>query len=178
MSGIHPGLVILSAPSGAGKTTLCKRLLEEFSDSLELSISATTRAPRAGEKQGEHYYFITQKEFDHRVTQGRFAEWARVHGFCYGTLRDTVEDSFARGKSVLLDIDVQGAASLREAYPGRCFSVFIAPPSLAELKRRLEGRGTDSPAVIERRIQNAEDEMKRQDEFDEVLINDDLDKAY
>ncbi|MCC7442090.1 MAG: guanylate kinase [Bdellovibrionales bacterium] len=174
----HPGLLILSAPSGAGKTTLCQRLLADFPDELELSISATTRAPRAGETEGVHYIFLSASEFRKRVKQDQFAEWAAVHGNLYGTLKPTIEKAFQLGRSVVLDIDVQGAAQLRKAYPDRCFGVFIAPPSLDELKVRLERRGTDSAETIAKRMRNAETEMARKDEFDEVLVNHELEAAY
>ena len=170
-------LIVLSAPSGAGKTTLCRRLLGDFPQ-LVLSISSTTRPPRGNEKHGVEYYFVPRDEFERQIAAGRFAEWAEVHGHLYGTSKDTIDDGLARGRSVLLDIDVQGAASLAAAYPDRCLRVFVAPPSLAELERRLRARGTDSEETVQRRLRGAASEMARLGEFDRVVINDDLERAY
>jgi guanylate kinase len=173
-----PGhLIVISAPSGAGKTTLCSRLLRDFPE-LVLSISSTTRAPRGQEKHGEAYYFLSRQEFESQIQAGRFAEWAQVHGNFYGTSKDVIDRAFANGKSVLLDIDVQGAASLAQSYPKETFRVFISPPSLQELEARLRSRGTDSEETIRKRVKNAEEEMKRLPEFDKVIINDHLDRAY
>lgn len=173
-----PGhLIVISAPSGAGKTTLCARLLQDFPE-LTLSISSTTRAPRGQEKHGTEYFFLTRPEFESQIQAGRFAEWALVHGNYYGTSKDVIEKAFASGKSVLLDIDVQGAASLASSYPKETFRVFISPPSVAELEARLRSRGTDSEETIQKRVKNAEEEMKRLPEFDKVVINDQLDRAY
>jgi guanylate kinase len=173
-----PGhLIVISAPSGAGKTTLCARLLKDFPE-LVLSISSTTRAPRGQEKHGVEYFFLSRADFEAQIQAGRFAEWALVHGNYYGTSKDTIEQTFAAGRSVLLDIDVQGAASLAQAYPAQTFRVFISPPSLAELEGRLRSRGTDSEETIQKRVKNAEEEMKRLSEFDKVVINDQLDRAY
>jgi guanylate kinase len=170
-------LIVISAPSGAGKTTLCARLLQDFPE-LVLSISSTTRAPRGKEKHGVEYFFLSRPEFEAQIQAGRFAEWANVHGNYYGTSKDVIEKAFASGKSVLLDIDVQGAASLAQSYPQETYRVFIAPPSLAELEARLRGRGTDGEETIQKRVKNAEEEMKRLPEFDKVVINDQLDRAY
>lgn len=170
-------LIVLSAPSGAGKTTLCQRLLRDFPE-LVLSISSTTRAPRGQEKDGREYFFLKREEFQSRIDQGRFAEWASVHGNFYGTSKDVIETAFQAGKSVLLDIDVQGAASLRQAFPECCFTVFVSPPDLATLEQRLRARGTDSEESIQRRVSNARDEMKHAALFDVVVMNDDLDRAY
>jgi len=172
-----PCLIVLSAPSGAGKTTLCHRLLREFGQ-LRLSISSTTRPPRGGEQNGREYFFLTRDDFEKQVRQGRFAEYAEVHGNLYGTSRTTLDSFLDAGFSVLLDIDVQGAASLRKAYPGRTLTLFVEPPSLAELERRLRARGTDSEAVIQQRLANAKAEMARHDEFDHVIVNDTLERAY
>lgn len=172
-----PKLIVISAPSGAGKTTLCQKLLQDFPE-LALSISSTTRAPRGTEQHGKEYYFLTKAEFEAQIAAGRFAEWALVHGNYYGTSKDTIERTFATGKSVLLDIDVQGAASLRKAFPERCHTLFIAPPSLATLESRLRARKTDSEETIQKRVRNAQNEMGRMPEFHEVVINDQLDAAY
>lgn len=171
-------LVVISAPSGAGKTTLCHRLLKDFPNDLVLSISSTTRAPRGTEKDGIDYHFLTREAFDAEASSGGFAEWATVHGHCYGTSKNVIEQAFKQGKSVLLDIDVQGAASLRKSYPSRSLLIFISPPSLDALEQRLRARGTDSEDTIQRRVTNARAEMKRAPEFDRIIINDDLDRAY
>ncbi len=185
-SRTHPVLMIVSAPSGAGKTTLCDRLLAEF-PSLAYSVSCTTRAPRAGEVDGEDYHFLSEAEFRRRLDAGDFLEHATVHGNLYGTPRSLVERSLNAGRDVLMDIDVQGAAQIRavarrappEDPVRRGYAdVFIAPPSLDVLRRRLEGRGTDAPDVIERRLRKAEAEMARSDEYMHVVVNDVLDEAY
>jgi guanylate kinase len=168
---------LLVAISGAGKTTLCQRLLRDFPQ-LTLSISCTTRAPRGNEKNGREYHFLTRPEFERRIQAEEFAEWANVHGNYYGTLKSTILEAWDRGRSVLLDIDVQGAASLRAAFPDRIFSVFISPPNLDTLEARLRARGTDSEEVIARRMANARKELDAAPEFHHVLVNDDLERAY
>ncbi len=182
----RPLLIVVSAPSGAGKTTLCDRLLAERAD-VAYSISCTTRAPRGAERDGVDYFFLTESEFEDRVARGLFLEHARVHGHRYGTQRETVVAALSGGRSVLMDIDVQGAAQIRAAVrradPGDpirdgFLDVFIAPPSLEILRERLEKRGEDAPDVIERRIRNAEAEMARQSEFGRTVVNDDLEQAY
>lgn len=170
-------LIVISAPSGAGKTTLCQRLLRDFPE-LELSISSTTRAPRGQESHGKDYYFVSRDEFEHGIREGRFAEWARVHDHFYGTPRETVDRAFARGKSVLLDIDVQGAESLRKAYTKESFTVFIAPPDMNTLEQRLRARGTESEEALSKRIRNARTEMEQADRFDLRIVNDELERAY
>ncbi len=170
-------LIVISAPSGGGKTTLCQRLLRDFPQ-LTLSISSTTRPPRKNEVHGKDYFFISQEEFKRQAHAGRFAEWALVHGNYYGTSKDVIDQAFSQWKSVLLDIDVQGAQSLREAYPGRCHSVFVAPPSLDELEARLRARGTDTEETIQKRLRNAQLELTKSGEFEATIINDNLDRAY
>ncbi|MGK5082109.1 guanylate kinase [Bdellovibrionota bacterium FG-1] len=170
-------LIVISAPSGAGKTTLCQRLLEDFSE-LVLSISCTTRPPRGAETHGREYFFLSKEEFESQIRAGRFAEWALVHGNYYGTSKDVIEKAFHHEKSVLLDIDVQGSASLRTAYPTQCFTVFIAPPSIEILEARLRARKTDSEQTIQKRIHNAATEMERISEFHQVVVNDQLETAY
>jgi guanylate kinase len=172
-----PRLLVLSAPSGAGKTTLCTRLLRDFKG-LKLSISTTTRAPRGQEKNGVDYHFVDQATFEQEIRDGFFAEWAQVHGNYYGTSRRTLEDFFRSGNSVLLDIDVQGAHSLKKSYGPRCSTIFVAPPSLAVLEERLRARGTDSEQSIQKRMKNATEELARANEFDHQLVNDDLEKTY
>lgn len=179
MNKSHPRsrLFILSAPSGAGKTTLCDFLLKTFSQQLVLSVSTTTRKPRGKEQNGVEYFFVSEATFREKIQQGDFAEWAEVHGHFYGTSRSTLADALDQGKHVLLDIDVQGAASLRKAFPQECVLIFVTPPSLEELERRLRLRQTDPEAVIQQRLRNAEREMARASEFDYHVVNDRLEEA-
>ena len=171
-------LIILSAPSGAGKTTLCHKLLQAMPHQLRHSISTTTRKPRGHETHGGEYFFISETEFLEKIKKSEFAEWAKVHDHYYGTSKDFLNQTLKQGLSVLLDIDVQGAENLRQAYPKQSHSIFITPPSLQELEKRLRSRGTDSDKAIEKRLTNAKAEMERSQEFDLVLVNDDLDKTY
>ena len=171
-------LIVIAAPSGAGKTTLCKRLLQDFSEELVLSVSSTTRPPRKNEVHGRDYFFISKKEFEKDIADGFFAEWAEVHGHYYGTSKKVLQQAIARGKSVLLDIDVQGAASLRGQFGPECLTIFVAPPSVRTLEERLKARNQDTPETIAKRMKNAAIEMARAHEFDHQIINDDLDRAY
>lgn len=179
-------LIVVAAPSGAGKTTLCERLLAEF-PGVTYSVSCTTRAPRGREVDGEDYHFLTADEFERRVAAGDFLEHAVVHGHRYGTLRSTVEAALRAGRSVLLDIDVQGAATLRAAVAsGRhgellqagYVDVFIEPPSLEALRARLAARGEDSAAAMERRLANAAAELGERHRFRYRIVNDELETAY
>jgi guanylate kinase len=170
-------LIVISAPSGAGKTTLCRKLLKDFKN-LVLSISFTTRAPRGQEKHGTDYFFVSPEEFKKQIEANRLAEWAQVHGNYYGTSKDFIEASFGQGKSVLLDIDVQGAESLSKAYPKETVKVFISPPSLDELENRLRARGTDSEETIQKRLKNAREEIEKSKHFHHIILNDSLDHAY
>jgi len=181
----RPVFLIVSAPSGAGKSTLCRRLVEEF-DSLVFSVSCTTRAPRGTERHGCEYFFLTPEEFENKVRDGAFLEHAEVYGNRYGTLKSSVLDVLESGRDVLLDIDVQGAAQVRAAVAGmraesplaRGFvDVFIMPPSMEELCRRLVERGTDAPDVIEKRIARAQEEMDAQFFYRQVICNDNLEEA-
>lgn len=173
----QPKLVVVAAPSGAGKTTICQRLLLDYKD-LVLSISSTTRPPRGTEKNGVEYFFVTPEEFKNEIEKGFFAEYALVHGNYYGTSKKAIELAFQQGNSVLLDIDVQGAASLKKAFQDRCISIFVAPPSLEVLEARLRARATDSEETIQKRIQNARNELLEAPKFDLQVINDDLNRAY
>lgn len=170
-------LIVISAPSGAGKTTLCKKLLQDFPE-LVLSISSTTRPPRGNEKNGVEYLFLSKEIFEKEIQSGRFAEWAMVHGNYYGTSKSVIEQAFHAGQSVLLDIDVQGAESLRKSYPNCSLLIFIAPPNMEVLENRLRSRGTDREEVIQRRLHNARTELAKAEIFDHVIINDTLDRAY
>ena len=170
-------LIVISAPSGAGKTTICQRLLRDFPQ-LTLSVSTTTRAPRGQETHGREYFFVARTEFEKMIQDGRFAEWALVHGNYYGTSKDVIDQAFLAGKSVLLDIDVQGSESLRKTYPDECFSIFVKPPDMKTLEARLRGRGTDSEETIQRRLKNAREEMEEARHFHGTVVNDDLDTAY
>jgi guanylate kinase len=166
---------VITGPSGVGKGTLIRGLMERL-PRLELSVSATTRAPRAGERDGVDYHFLTRDEFDRRVSQGDFVEHADYAGRSYGTLRSELEDRVRSGAPVVLEIEVQGARQVREALP-EAVQVFIAPPSRQALRERLTGRGTDDSQEVERRLQVAEEELAAQPEFGYVVVNDDLDKA-
>jgi guanylate kinase len=168
-------LYIVAAPSGAGKTTLVKLLLEN-DPGIRLSISYTTRPPRPGEQNGHDYHFVSVPDFLDKIARGDFLEWAEVHGNHYGTSKSWIETELAAGRDVLLEIDWQGAQQVRKLFPA-AIGVFILPPSLDALRRRLSGRGTDSAEVISRRLAAAQDEMRRVGEFDYVIINDDLPQA-
>lgn len=178
-------LIVVSAPSGAGKSSLCNRLVDAFSD-MTYSVSCTTRAPRGNERDGVHYHFLPVDEFRARVAHDEFLEHAEVHGHLYGTLKQTVVDALAQGRDIIMDIDVQGAKQIRlacEAMPAddpikkSLVDIFIAPPSMEELRRRLRGRSTDSDDVIEKRMRNAEGEMKHQPYYQHTVINDDFERA-
>lgn len=167
--------VILSAPSGAGKTTITRRLLELRPD-VGYSVSATTRAPRPGETDGVAYYFLTPSAFASSVTGGEFAEYAQVHGNMYGTLRLEVERVMRSGRHVAMDIDVQGAARFAAAFPD-AVRIFVLPPSGEVLVSRLRGRGTEDSATIATRLRDAIEELSVMDEFQYVVVNDDLERA-
>jgi guanylate kinase len=166
---------VITGPSGVGKGTLIRGLMERVAK-LELSVSATTRAPRAGERAGVHYHFLTREEFDRRVGKGDFVEHADYAGRSYGTLRSELDERVLAGIPVVLEIEVQGARQVRAAMP-EAVQVFIAPPSLAALRTRLIGRGTDDAAEVERRLHVAEQELAAQPEFAHVVVNDRLDDA-
>lgn len=171
----HGILFIISAPSGAGKTTLCQALLHHFPDML-YSVSHTTRPPRPGETPGIDYHFISREEFLQLMDSGNWAEWAEVHGNFYGTSAAFLNEGLAAGKNILLDIDVQGMQKIIRRYPSS-ITVFIRPPSLDTLRQRLESRGADSPDVIETRMINAKNEMAEAHRYRHIIVNDDLETA-
>ena len=168
--------LVVCAPSGTGKSTLIRRLCAEFSN-LSFSVSATTRAPRAGEVDGRDYHFMAPETFVAWREAGKLAEWAEVYGHFYGTPIDPVRQSLAAGRDVLFDIDIQGAAQLRQSLGAGAY-VFVLPPSRAELSRRLSARGTDTPEVVARRLAAARGELDAAPRFDYWVENDDLDTAY
>jgi guanylate kinase len=170
-------LVIVSSPSGAGKTTLTHRLLDEF-DNLDFSISYTTRPRRPGEEGGRHYHFVDDATFDRMAAAGEFAEHARVHDNRYGTARAPVEAALAAGRDMIFDVDWQGGAALSAAWPADALKIFILPPDLGTLAERLRRRATDAPDVIERRLKKAIDELAHWDEYQHLIVNDDLERAY
>ena len=181
-----PLFIVLSAPSGCGKSTLIDMLLQEYSDFC-YSISCTTRDPRGEEEDGLDYHFKTKERFEELIKEGAFIEYAKVHDNYYGTLKAPIQEVLGEGNSMILDIDVQGAAKVREYVrnlpntdPMKIgyVDIFINPPSMEELRRRLEGRGTDAPEVIEKRLANAEGEMSRAAEYMYQVTNDDLAIAY
>ena len=170
-------LFILSSPSGAGKTTISRMLLES-DDELQLSVSATTRAPRSGEIDGVHYYFVDDAEFDRMVAEDDFYEWAPVFGHRYGTPKGRIRAALKKGQDFLFDIDWQGTQQLYQKDSQDVVRVFILPPSIAELERRLRSRGTDSDDVIASRMERARSEISHWDAYDYVVINDDMERCF
>lgn len=168
-------LVVLSGPSGAGKNTLLNRVLPKM-EGLIYSVSATTRPPRPGERDGVDYYFLGHDTFQEWIDRGEFLEWAEFAGYRYGTPRRFIDESLAKGLTVITDIDIQGARQIREKLSDGVF-VFLMPPSVEELENRLQGRGTDSDETIRRRMQIASQEMAAVKDYDYWILNDDLDKA-
>lgn len=165
-------LVIFSAPSGSGKTTIVRELLKRFPQ-FEFSISATSRKPRGTEQHGVDYYYLSNEEFRERVERGEFVEWEEVYaGTCYGTLKSEMERIWAKGNIIVFDVDVMGGINLKRLFGDDACSVFIMPPSVEELERRLRGRGTDSEEVILKRIDKAEFELSKAEEFDFTVVND------
>jgi len=168
-------IFIVSAPSGSGKTTLCRALMEHIPDLL-YSVSFTTRPRRNGENEGIDYYFLSKEEFEKGIKEGKWAEFANVHGNYYGTSADILDKGLHSGKDIVLDIDVQGAEQILKRYP-ESITIFISPPSMDALKQRLEKRGTDSGEVIKRRLKDAEKELARKDVYRHIIENDKLQKA-
>jgi guanylate kinase len=174
--GIERGLLfVVSSPSGAGKTTLCRRLLGEFSN-LTFSVSYTTRPMRPREENGVDYHFVDRETFDRMIKDDEFAEWAEVHGNLYGTSWQSIRDNVDAGRDVIFDIDWQGARALSDSED--TVMVFVLPPSSEELERRLRGRGTDSTEQVERRLAMARQELSHYGEYQYLVVNDDVDRAY
>ena len=173
------GLLIFSAPSGSGKSTIVNWLMQEHPElKLAFSISCTSRAPRGTEKNGVEYFFLTPEEFKNKIEAGEFLEYEEVYqDRFYGTLKSQVENQLNAGESVIFDVDVKGGVNIKKFYGERAMSIFIQPPSVEELRRRLNGRGTDAPEVIEQRLAKASYELTFAPQFDHVVINDDLKKA-
>ena len=174
-----PGKVIIfSAPSGSGKSTIIGRLMAHKELNMAFSISCTSRQPRGAERNGVEYFFVTPDEFRRKIADGEFLEYEEVYkDRYYGTLKSQVERQLEAGENVVLDVDVKGACNIKQFYGDRALALFIQPPSLDELRRRLEGRGTDAPNVIEDRLARAEFELTFAPKFDKVIVNDDLDRA-
>lgn len=168
-------LVVISAPSGGGKGTILKKLFAK-DDNLVLSVSATTRSPRPGEEHGKQYYFLQKEEFEELISQGKMLEYAQYVGNYYGTPREPVEQWMAQGKDVVLEIEVQGGAQIKKLMPG-CVSIFILPPSMEVLEKRLRDRGTEEDATVRKRLEKAREEIPHAKDYDYVVFNDRLEDA-
>ncbi|MFC7065321.1 guanylate kinase [Brucella rhizosphaerae] len=171
-------MVVISSPSGAGKSTIARQLLNDPDMKLSLSISVTTRERRPSEINGVHYHFITKREFERLRDNDQLIEWAEVHGNFYGTLRQTAEEALADGQDMLFDIDWQGAEQLQAKMPADVVSIFILPPTMRELQNRLNRRAEDTADVIETRLQNARFEIQKWVKYDYIVINEDLERSY
>lgn len=170
-------LIVLVAPSGSGKTTIAKRMLSTF-PKVKFSISATTRKPREGEKNGADYFYLSNTAFKNKIDEGKFVEWEKFYdGTHYGTLHSEVDKMMEKGYFPLLDIEVKGATNIKRLYGDQCVTIFIQPPSLDELKKRLVKRGTETKESLQKRLTRAEKELKYADKFDYIVINDNLDQA-
>src|SRR5574338_400591 len=178
MPSVQNKIIIITAPSGAGKTSITKYLLKTFPDKLGFSVSAATRQPRSYEQNGKDYYFISTEEFRQKIQHDEFAEWEMVYeGKYYGTLKSELQRIWNDKKTPLLDIDVKGAIHVQQQYRDNCLSVFIQPPSIDELRKRLESRGTESAESLQARLNKSAYELSFHDHFDHIIVNDDLDKA-
>jgi guanylate kinase len=178
MDKIKHKIIIIAAPSGAGKTSITRYLLNKFPNQLAFSISAATRQPRGQEKDGKDYYFISPEEFRQKIKEDAFIEWEMVYeGKYYGTLKSEINKIWSAGKIPVLDIDIKGAINVQKQYPSESVSLFIEPPSVSELRKRLESRGTETPESIEARISKATYELSFKDNFDHIILNDVLEKA-
>ena len=170
-------IIIIAAPSGSGKTSITRFLLQKY-PALSLSISAATRKPRGEEKDGVHYHFISEDDYKHKIEENAFVEWEMVYeGSYYGTLKAELERIWNLGKTPILDIDVKGAIHLQDQFPNRCLSIFIEPPSVAELKKRLESRGTETAESLANRVNKASYELSFKNHFHKNILNDDLERA-
>lgn len=171
-------IIVIAAPSGCGKSTIIRAVLDRGDLDLHFAVSATTRPPRPGETHGVSYYFLSEEDFRDSIANGEFVEYEEVYpGRFYGTLHSEVERVVNEGHNLILDIDVNGACGVKKIYGPRALTIFIQPPSIDELRRRLESRGTESPAVIDERVDRAEYELSRAPEFDVCVVNDDLEEA-
>jgi len=171
-------LIVFSAPSGSGKTTIVRHLLEQTDLPLDFSISATTRAPRGAEKEGEDYYFLSQEAFKNKIEKGEFLEYEEVYpGLFYGTLASEVKRLWNENKAVLFDIDVMGGISIKKSFPAETLTVFVQPPSIKTLEERLRSRNTDSEETLKIRLSKAQQELDQAQSFDEIVINDNLSTA-
>ncbi|MDO8995079.1 MAG: guanylate kinase [Sediminibacterium sp.] len=170
-------IIIIAAPSGSGKTSITRFLLQKY-PALCLSVSAATRKPRGEEKDGVHYHFISEEDFKHKIEENAFVEWEMVYeGSYYGTLKAELERIWNLGKTPILDIDVKGAIHLQDQFPNRCLSIFIEPPSVTELKKRLESRGTETPESLANRVNKASYELSFKNHFHKNILNDNLERA-
>ena len=171
-------VIIISAPSGAGKTTMAQYLLSQDNLNLTFSISATTRKPRTTETEGIDYYFFDNNSFKNYIKKSEFVEWEEVYeGLFYGTLKEEVKRIFSEGKNILFDVDVKGGKNLKDYFKSQALSIFIAPPSVTELEKRLRNRHTDSEEIIKKRITKATKELEHKKYFDKIIVNDDIEKA-
>jgi guanylate kinase len=178
MAQSHRKIFIFSAPSGSGKTTIVNSILSEGRYPLEFSVSATSRSPRGNEKNGIEYYFLSPDEFRHKIDADEFLEWEQVYtDTYYGTLRSELSRIWDKGNAVILDVDVMGGLNVKRLYPEETCLIFVMPPSVEELRRRLEGRGTDTQDKIDMRIRKAEQEMGYASQFDHIVVNDYLEDA-
>ena len=171
-------IIVVSAPSGCGKSTIINSILDSGQPELRFSVSATNRRPRPGEVDGVHYHFLTTEEFRDAIAENKFVEWEEVYpGRFYGTLKSEIDRIIDKGGNVILDIDVKGGLNVKRLYGDRVKTIFFLPPSISELRHRLESRGTDAPEIIDERVNKAELEISFADSFDERIINDELEKA-